>query len=548
MKKQILIFAFGLLVQLMCAQQKNDQQLAAEFDKILSEQYKANEPGATALVSRNGQVIYMKAFGMGNLELNIPMKTDNVFRIGSITKQFTAVSILQLVEQGKLNLKDEITKFIPDYPTQGATITIENLLTHTSGIEDFTALPDYQDRMMLDLKPTEIIDHFKDKPLKFTPGTKWSYSNSNYILLGHTIEIISGQTYAEYLAEHIFKPAGMTNTFYASDIKLVDNRAGAYSHGENGFENAQPISMTQPYAAGSIQSTVEDYFKWHQALFAHTLVKKESLAKAYTNYKLTDGKESDYGYGWKFGHVYDSPSIWHGGAINGFGTVEIYLPKEDVLVVIFSNCDCSSPKESGLLLAAVASGKTREYKEVSVDDASLAAYAGVYENAKGQQRIISVSDKKLYSQLGRGPKSNLKPYQKDQFFFNAMQTIDFSRNKNGKVDKLTTKNLGGNDVWQKTNKPMPSENGINVDSTLLDTYVGQYEVAPNFVFSVTHEQGHLFLQAPGQEKVEMFAETPTKFFLKVNDAQIEFVKDDSGKVTSAILNQGGRQANCKKIS
>ena len=554
MKKQTLILArtliltFGLLFNLTYAQQKDDKQLFIEFDKMLSEQFKTDETGATALVSRKGQIIYTKAFGMANLELNVPMQVDNVFRIGSITKQFTATAILQLMEQGKLNLQDEITKFIPDYPTQGNKITIEHLLTHTSGIANYSGITDAADRATLDFTPNEMIDFFKNLPMRFATDTKWEYSNSNYFLLGYIIEKITGKTYEECLEENFFKPLGMTNSLYANDTRIIKNRAGAYTQGDNGYENSQPLNMTHVYSAGAIQSTVEDFFKWHQAVHSYKLVKKENLDKAFTRYKLTDGKETAYGYGWRLGYVYESPSIWHGGKINGFVTMEIYLPKEDVFVAIFSNCDCNSPEDITSRLVALAVGKPYEYKEIPVENVILKGYTGVYENEKGQQRIITVSENQLYSQLGRSPKSKLKAHQKDKFFFDdPMLTIEFSRNKKGALEKLTNKRPKGNEVWNKTNKPMPSENGIKVDGKILETYVGDYEVTPDFVFSVTKEQDKLFLQAPEQEKLEMFADTENKFFLKVNDAQLEFVKDDLGKITKAIMNQGGRQADAKKI-
>ncbi len=547
MKKLILLLALCLWCNLLYAQQKNEKDLAAEFDKVLAEHFKPNEPGATALVSKNGKVIYKKSIGLAKLESNTPMKADHIFRIGSLTKQFTAVAILQLMEQGKLNLQDEITRFIPDYPTQGAKITIEHLLTHSSGIMNYTAMQDYQERMALDLKPTEMINHFKNQPLRFAPGTRWEYSNSNYFLLGYIIEKISGKSYSEYIEKNLLKPAGMKKSLYASNEKLVKDKVEGYSKNETGFEIAPAISMTQPYAAGSILSTVEDLFKWNQALLANKLVKKESLEKAFTNYKLANGKLSDYGYGWRFGNIYDSPSTWHGGGINGFGTMQLYLPKEDVVVVVFANCDCRFPKEIASELAAIAIEKKQDYQEINVPVAALTGYQGVYENAKGQLRIITVTDNKLFSQVGRGPKSSLKPYQQDQFFFNAMQSIDFARNEKGEINKLITKNLNGHDVWTRTDKPIPSENGIKVDSKILEAYVGAYEISPQFTFSVIKEQDKLFLQAPEQEKLEMFAETEAKFFLKVNDAELVFVKNDSGKVTKAIMNQGGRQADAKKV-
>lgn len=544
MKKQAITLALLLCFCLGFAQQKTETQLSAEFDKMLSAQFK--ETGATALVAKNGQVIYTKAFGMANLEYNLPMQTDNVFRIGSITKQFTAVAILQLMEQGKLKLQDDITKFIPDYPTQGNKITIEHLLTHTSGIEDYTAIKDYPKRMMLDMTPSELIASFKNEPMRFAPGTKYSYSNSNYVLLGRIIELLSGKPYSDYIEKQIFAPVGMSKTLYASDTKLVGARAAAYSRGETGYENAPALSMTQPYAAGSVLSTVSDLFKWHQALLSNKLIKKENLNSAFTNYKLADGTNTNYGYGWKLGNIYDSPSIWHGGAINGFSTMELYLPKEDVYVAVFSNCDCNSPKEVASKMAAVASGKIAEHKEIALSEAALPEYQGVYENAKGLQRIITVAHGKLYVQSGRGPKAELKSYHRDRFFLNPMQTIEITRNKKGKIEKLITKNLNGNETWMKTPKAIPSENGIKVNEAILKTYVGDYQVSPQFVFSISNEQDRLFLIAPGQEKLEMYAETDSKFFLKVNDAQFEFVKE-SGMITKALMQQGGRQAEAKKI-
>jgi CubicO group peptidase (beta-lactamase class C family) len=550
MKKLLLVTASALLFNLTFAQQNDVTQLATQFDKLLSEQFKPKESGATVLISRKGQIIYKKAFGMANLELNVPMQVENVFRIGSITKQFTAVAILQLEEAGKLDLQDEITRFIPDYPTQGAKITIEHLLTHTAGIQDYTSIRDTTNRSMVDYTPKEMIDYFKNQPMRFAPGTKWEYSNSGYFLLGYIIERVTGKSYATYLEEVFFKPLGMTNSLYASDISVIKNRASGYTKTNKGFENAPYISMTQPYAAGAILSTVEDLFKWHRAVQSGKLLKKESLNQALTRYKLKDSSVTAYGYGWRLGNTYESPTIWHGGLINGFITMAMYLPKEDVYVVVFSNCNCNSPVDLTSKLAALAIGKTFKYKTMTLDSVKLKEFIGLYENEKRQQRILTVTGNKLYSQIGRGPKSLINAYQKDKFFFDkdSMLTIAFSRNTKGNIEKLVTESLRGNEVWMKTNKPIPSQNGIKLEEIVLEKYVGQYEVTPQFTFVITKEESRLFLQAKGQEKLEMFAESESEFFLKVNDARFEFVKDDSGKVVKVIMNQGGRKADAKKVN
>lgn len=547
--KQTLIIAFTLLFNLTYSQQKSETELAVYFDKFLSEQFKADEPGITALVSRNGQIIYKKAFGMANLELNAPMQIDNVFWIASMGKQFTATAILQLVERGKLKLNDEITKFIPDYPTQGNKITIEHLLTHTSGIHNFSGIKDPEKKLAFDCTPNEVIDFFKNLPMKFAPGTKWEYSNSGFFLLGYIIEKVTGKSYGEYLEENLLKPAGMSNSLFASNKKIVKNRVGSYSVGETGFENSRSLNRTHIYSAGAIQSTVEDLFKWHQAVHSYKLVKKEIMDKAFTRYKLNDGKEVDYGYGWKLGYVYEYPSIYHGGGIEGFGTMEVYLPKEDVFVVVFANCDCIHPTDIAFRIAAVAAGRPTDYKEVPIESSSLKEYAGLYENQKGQQRIVTVSENQLFSQLGRGPKSSLKSFKKDHFYFDTdpMQTIEFVRGKKGVVEKIVMGKLSGNDTWVKTNKPLPSENGIKVNEKILESYAGEYEIPHLMAFKLVKEQDKLYLLA-GDDKIEMFADTETKFFLKVNDAQFEFFKGDQGKITKVILNQGGKEAEAKKVN
>jgi len=551
MKQIILTFLLvsGHFVNTTMAQTNVDKQLSTKFDQLLSEQFKNNEPGGTALVSRKGQIIYKKAFGMANIELNIPMQTENIFRIGSISKQFTAVAILQLMEQGKLGLQDEITKFIPDYPTHGHKITIEHLLTHTSGIKSYTGMKDFDAISRLDKKPEELITFFKNQPMEFAPGTKWNYNNSGYFLLGYIIEKVSGKTYPEYVEENIFKPLGMSNSYYGSDSRIIKNRAAAYSKNENEFVNAEPLSMTLPYAAGSLQSTVDNLYKWNQAIHTYKLVKKESLDKAFTPYVLSDGKKTDYGYGWSLDNIQGSPAIQHGGGIPGFLTMGIYLPKEDVFVAVFSNCDCKSPDEVAVKLAGLAIGKPFEYNEIKSDSTAMKQLTGVYEmEGNEEQRYITFSDGKLFSQRNKLTKFNIKPYEKDKYFFESMMnTIEFVRNKSGDVEKLIFKGRSEPTVWFKTNKPIPVIMEIDVDERILDTYCGDYELGPNFILTVTREKNQLITQATGQGKIEIFAETETKFFVKVMDAQIEFVKGESGKVEKLILTQGGRKMDAKKI-
>ncbi|NBB23364.1 serine hydrolase [Runella sp. CRIBMP] len=523
--------------------------LTSEFDKLLTDQFKPAESGATVLVAQKGKIIYQKAFGQANIELNVPMQPAMVFRIGSITKQFTAVAILQLMEQGKLSLEDEITKFIPDYPTHGHKITVEHLLTHTSGIKSYTDMKEFGDVILKDMKPEELINFFKNQPMDFAPGTQWHYNNSGFFLLGYIIEKVSGKTYPDYVEQVFFKPLGMTHSYYGNDAKLIPNRAAGYERGKDGIQNASPMSMTLPYAAGSIQSTVEDLWKWHQAVHAYQLVRKETLEKAFTPYKLTNGKPTNYGYGWFLGDIQGSATIEHGGGINGFLTSSIYLPKEDVFVAVFSNSTAKSPDNVAAKLAAWAIEKPYNFKEIALDENTLKGYIGVYENPEAGQRIISLENGKLYSQRTGGPKSLIKPYEKDKFFFEtSLSFLNFQRDVNQMITGVISSQRGAQTMlWSKTDKPIPTRMEQKVDETILAKYTGDYQLAPGFILSITQEGQKLFAQATGQGKNELFAESETKFFLKVVDAQVEFFKNESGQVDKLILYQGGQKIEGKKL-
>lgn len=544
----ILSFSFSNTVNAQKVSKK-DKQLITRFDKLLSEKFKTNEPGCAAIVSRKGQIIYKKAFGMANLELNVKAKPEMVFRIGSITKQFTSVAILQLLEQNKLSLQDEITKYIKDYPTHGYKITLEHLLTHTSGIKSYTGMTEWTETVRhKDFTPTELIDFFKNQPMDFAPGTKYKYNNSAYFLLGYIIEKVSGITYQKYLENNIFKPVGMNNTYYDSHSMIIKNRASGYQKSENTFENASYLSMTQPYSAGSIISTVNDLLNWNKAVHSYKLVKKETLEKAFTSYKLTNGQKTNYGYGWSLGDLQGSSTISHGGGINGFLSFGIYLPTEEVFVAIFSNCICNSPQDVAIKMAAYASDKSIDYKEITINVLELKKYVGVYENDEKEQRILTVENDTLYSLRTGGNKYRLIPFGENKFFFeNTLTTLEIIKDEKGKLTKVISKGiLSPAEIWIKTDKPIPSHTEIQLDEKTLGKYVGKYELTSNFMITITQKENKLFAQATGQSKIEIFAETKTKFFYKVVDAQIEFFMDDAGIVSKLVLHQNGEH-EAKKI-
>jgi CubicO group peptidase (beta-lactamase class C family) len=523
------------------------QNLAADVDALLSTQYKAGEPGAVVLISKSGKPVYKKAFGMADLENNVPMRTENVFEIGSITKQFTAVAILMLMEQGKLSLEDPVTKFIESYPMNDHMITIHHLLTHTSGIKSYTGMERWTKLWRNDMTPSDMIDLFKNEPMEFAPGEKWNYNNSGYFLLGYIIEKASGMSYPEYLQKNIFTPLDLKNTYYGSKSRVIANRAQGYQREGTAFVNAEYLSLTQPYAAGSIMSTVEDLLIWNNAVQSNKIVKKETIQKAFTNYKLKNGKPLNYGYGWGLNEINGSPTIEHSGGIFGYSTNAIYLPKEDVFVVAYSNCDCNPPGDVSTRIAALAVGKpfADPSAKIKLDEAYAKSLTGVYEFEDGAIRIITYENGQLYSQRPGSTKYKIFPQDKVTFTFEAgISMLQFVFDKNV-MKEVLFKNRIDVEKGVKTNKPIPVREEASVGAEALKKYVGVYELAPSFSITITLEEGHLMAQATGQNKFEIFAESETKFFYKVVDAQIEFVSAN-GAVDSMILYQGGQKIPGKK--
>lgn len=325
--------------------QKLTKNYEKKIDSLIQTEFgNKNEPGGVFLVSQKGKNIYRKAFGKANLELNVNMAPDNVFQIGSMTKQFTAVAILMLEQQGKLKVTDPVSKYNKDYPN-GDKITIHHLLTHTSGIKDFTKMKALSSIAQKEMKPEAMVDFFKNEPVDFAPGEKFEYNNSGYVLLGYIIEVVTGDTYEDFIQKNIFDKAGMTHSYYASDKKIIPERAYGYHKKEQGFVNKTVISFSVPFSSGSLMSTVDDLLKWQQALNQNVFLNSTETQKAFRKYKLNNGEEFTYGYGWHLKDMNGVSDREHGGSVFGFKSMGVYIPGEDIYVIGLSNCDCHSPTE-----------------------------------------------------------------------------------------------------------------------------------------------------------------------------------------------------------
>lgn len=331
------------------------------------------------LVARGDEVLLDKGYGFANLELNVPASAKTKFRLGSVTKQFTAAAILLLQERGKLKLNDPIKRYMPEAPAAWDKITIFNLLTHTSGIPNFTSFPDYASLESFAATPEQLVARFREKPLDFQPGEDWNYSNSGYVLLGYLIEKISGESYAQFVKENIFKPLEMADSGYDSNPAIIQNRASGYAHGPNGLVNAGYIDMTIPLSAGGLYSTTEDLLRWEKGLFERKLLSAASFKAMTTPFK------DDYAFGLLVHAVDGHQVIEHGGGIEGFNTRLAYYPEDKLTVIVLGNVNGAAPDVIALDLATLAHGGNvtlpSERKEVSVDPKIFDGYVGSYQLA-----------------------------------------------------------------------------------------------------------------------------------------------------------------------
>lgn len=401
------------------------------------------------LVVKDGRTLVDQGYGFADVEWQIANVPAAKFRLGSLTKQFTAASVLLLEERGKLKVEDPVRKYMPDAPTAWDRITIYNLLTHTSGIPNFTSFPEYGPTEWKDTTPTELVARFRDKPLDFEPGTKFSYSNSGYVVLGYLIEKIAGESYGAFLKQNLFTPLGMADTGMDSTSMILPQRAQGYAPGPGGMVHAGYTSMTIPFSAGALYSTTGDLLKWERGLFGGKVLTAGSLAKMTTPFK------ENYGFGLFVATHEGHKVIQHGGGIEGFSTAMSYYPDDKLTVIVLGNLNGAAPDQIADDLGKIALGET----------VTLAT----------ERKVVEVSPK------------------------------------------------------------------------LLAEYAGVYQIAPSFAVTMTVEGGQMMTQATNQPKFPMFAESETRFFLKVVPAEVEFHRDPATHtVTSLTLYQGGQTIEGKR--
>ena len=381
----------------------------------------------------------------------MPIDPSHVFEIGSVTKQFTGAALLRLAEEGKLALDDPITKFLPDLPAAFQAITLTHLLTHTAGVPSYTAFPEWQPRWREDMTLETLISLFRDKPLDFVPGQSWSYSNSGYVLLGAAIEKASGKSYEDYVEQELFAPLGMTASRYGHQEEIVPGKANGYVKGPGGWANAPYLSLTQPYAAGSLMSTVDDLARWSDALERGKAVSAASRDRMFTPAVLAggehDGVSTRYGFGNGLVSIAGHVAHEHGGGIPGYVCDLLRVPDADLLVVVLSNNMSVLPDQLARRIAEHAlGGPPPAAPTVALDPAALDAYVGVYrmpELPTGRRVVTRDGDTLRLRGTGGAP-SALRSLGDDRFeTVEGADAVRFLRDAGGTIVAIEVDDGGG---------------------------------------------------------------------------------------------------------
>jgi CubicO group peptidase (beta-lactamase class C family) len=419
-------------------------QDVGRMDQIVRETTARNEFTGSVLVARGGEVLLDQGYGLANREWNIPNDGDTKFRLGSVSKQFTAVAVMQLREQGLIDIDAPIRTWFPDAPAAWDAITPRHLMSHTAGLPNVTALDNFSTYKMQKTTPAATIALFRDLPLEFQPGENWAYSNSGYLLLTAIVEAASGQSYTDYVTEHLFRPLGMSDSGYDVSATILPRRASGYSPAPGGAANAEYVNMVIPQGAGGLYSTTRDLLKWEQGLFGGRLLNADSMTL------LTTPVRNNYAFGLTVAAGADGAIISHSGGIEGFNTWMGHDTGSDMTVIVLANLNGRAPDKLGADLMTLARGGTvtvpEERRVLAIAPDTLRTYEGVYDLAPTFALTIAVVDGVLTVQATDQPRFELFAEGEDAFFLRVVEArITFTRDASGAVTGLIL-HQGGRDA------------------------------------------------------------------------------------------------------
>ncbi len=520
---------------------------------LLEAEVGSDNAGAAVLVARGNEVVYSGAAGLADIESGRTLTEHSLFRIGSVTKPFTATAALMVAEAGGFGLDQTIDRWYPNMPNADR-ITIEHLLTHTSGLASYTEQPDFMDHVESYIAPQDLEALIASLDPLYEPGTSWSYCNSGYVLLGRIVEEMTGSSLEAFLQEHIFMPHDMVRSSIYDNREEILRRDEALGHAWNGenYERSLDWDMSWAAGAGAIQSTVGDLFQFARAWFGGKLLSAEMMEAATTAVEI-DGQPANafgqgYGYGWAFGEFRGEPVIWHSGGLHGFISQLSYFPRLDITAIALVNAEPSNGLNPQALVTSMTElaawqdlAPQESYRTVNTSTLNLADYAGRYAYPGGAVMTVRTEDGRLLAQLTGQQEFELHARGQDEFFWKVVEaSIRFVRNDEG----LVTGGLHRQGGSEMEVGKLKEEKSTELTAAQLDRLTGVY-VLRGMDMTVERRGSELWVLMPGQPDVQLHARSPSEFFLKVVQADIVFAlpgeDQPEGKATGLTLFQAGME-------
>ena len=548
------------------------QDLAERADALMTAYHDAGRFDGSVLIADGDEVVYEAGFGQANRSWGVPNAPDTRHRVASVTKQFTAALVLQLVESGDLALDAPVTRYLPDYPAaQGDRVTVHHLLSHTGGVPDHTGGFSFDDMMRDPITPTAFLAVFSDRPLDFEPGTQFRYSNSGYVLLGALIEAVTGQSYADAVRQRLAVPLGLADTGVQTNGAVLDRMASGYTRAVTRFRNAAYIDASVPYSAGMIVSTVRDLHRWTRALHAG-----EPFGDPATLERMTTPVMGDYAYGVeRTTRTVDGRSVRvveHSGGIPGSTSWLAYFPESGRTVAVLSNAsdDVDAVVRA---LTGVIHGETPPAPTASVPvilarvaeaegvGAALARYREVRAGGGGDENYLDALGHVL---LGDGDvdgalrvfRANAEAYSDAPSPYASLgEAYLEAQDPEGaaaaylRLLELDPENDRARAWLGRMGVAVPEAEAVVVPSDVLDAYLGRYALAPTFVLTVTREGSTLFVQGTGQERLQLAAVSQTRFRVlsPTANAQVSFTRVASAPASTLTLHQNGRDKPAGRV-
>jgi CubicO group peptidase (beta-lactamase class C family) len=407
---------------------------SVNFDKLLKNHVDDKGPGVSVIVTKAGQTIYEGARGKANIELSRELSVSSEFKLASITKQFTSAALLMLQEQGKLSITDKVHKYLPNLAPQLSDITIEHLMSHTSGL--YRNPKNIRKHREAAISLDDLMTLLMKENIKFPPGKQMSYSNSGYLLLGKIIEVVSKQTYGQFIEANIFNKLGMNNSYYGSKINNSKEVIGYYQTRRAGIKKAKPIDVSWSYAAGGLVSSVDDLAIWYRSLSQGLLISEQSYKMMITGFKLNDGSFSRYGFGLNNIKIHNHNAIIHQGSTPGFKNSAVYFPEEDIYIAVLSNDYSSKPFNLTLLLSAEILGiNYPDYAPFAIEQSQLNKFLGRYKIDKDSTRTLFIEEGIIYTRRDDSLPYEVMPISKNSFVYKG--SLDYFVIDEDDTGKLT---------------------------------------------------------------------------------------------------------------